>query len=147
MNRLLLAGLIAVVGAGLIAGFMVVGGPGYARMEKNDAQRTRDLRELTEYYRCALSRINPEGDGISPTRCSGYEQLPDVADPLTGEPYRYARLGDDAFQVCATFQTSAETRARTRDTFLTFEGQEGCVVYGRDGVADTGGATLEWLKD
>ena len=147
MNGLLLAGLLALVGAGLIAGFMAVGGPGYARMERNDAERTRDLRKLTDFYMCALQQINPEAGGTATDRCLGYEQIPDVKDPVTQEPYRYTRLGDNAFKVCATFQTSSEEREPTRYDFLTFEGHEGCVLYGSDAAATAGGATLEWLKD
>lgn len=144
MNRLLLVAVVAIVGTGLIAGFMIVGGPGHARMERYDSERAADLRSLGDYHRCVLAQEDRAEDSVSPPQCSGYEQAPDLSDPATGEPYRFTRLGPQAFKVCATFQTSSQQEARNlRYSYLAFEGDEGCVIYGQGTGADAPAATLK----
>lgn len=148
MNKVLFACVVLIVGGGLIAGFMIVGGPGYARMERHDIERASDLRTMGDYYRCVLAQKNRADDAALPPRCTGYEQTPDLTDPTTGEPYRYTRLGPEAFEVCATFQTDAQRDDRNlRYSYLTFTGNEGCVVYGRDPDGDATGATLNRSRD
>ncbi|QFT57300.1 hypothetical protein FIU94_00570 [Sulfitobacter sp. THAF37] len=149
MNRLLLIALVLIVGGGLVAGFSIVGGPQYARMERHDRERARDLRSLADYHRCVLAQQDRQADGASVPLCSGYEQAPDLVDPATGAPYRYAETGPRSFRVCATFETDAQKRAATGPSAsLVFDGDEGCVVYG-GGPDDNAaaGATLNWTTD
>ena len=140
MNKALLVALIVLVGAALVAGFSVVGGPGYARMERHDATRLRDLRALSDYHLCMIDQKGPQAGDISVDRCAGYDTTSDRADPATSEPYAYTRLGPALFQICATFETAP----------ARLEGQRGCLVSGakaRGDGAEATGATLEWSKD
>jgi hypothetical protein len=117
------------VSLGMIGGFLAVGGPGYARMEKNDAQRTSDLRRLAEHYRCIA--VEDVQDGISPRYCGGVIEKPDLRDPVTDTPYEYTSVDPLAFQVCATFETDQETAREARNRQLYFDGQVGCLRYRR----------------
>jgi hypothetical protein len=119
MNRALFALLITFVGAGIVGGLMVVGGPGYARMEKNDRQRVSDLRVLADHYRCTTAPAKTD-DGISLRYCGGPEALPTAVDPTTGAAYRYTKSGETFFEVCAMFQTevSSSNSARRRSFFV-----------------------------
>lgn len=154
MNKEVLVALIVLVGAALVAGFSVVGGPGYARMERHDATRLRDLRALSDYHLCMIDQKGPQTGDISVNRCAGYDTMSDRADPATSEPYAYTRLGPALFQICATFETAPARLARTSPLYdrydLRFEGQRGCLVSGakaRGDGAEATGATLEWSKD
>jgi hypothetical protein len=132
MNRLLLIGLIVIVTGALIAGFSVVGGPGYARLEKADAQRAQDLQQRHAYLQCnwedAVLPTTLEEDGY----CSSFSGNITTTDPATGEAYTYERTNDRSFKVCATFATNTQ-KVKGEYTFrsLTFEGQTGC----REGVS------------
>ncbi|MCZ4257877.1 hypothetical protein O4H53_20200 [Sulfitobacter sp. G21635-S1] len=148
MNRLLLVVLLAIVGGGLIAGFMVAGGPGYARMERYDNERAADLRTLGDYHRCVLEREEDSEGSNAPRYCSGFEQAPELTDPASGAPYRFTRLGPQAFKVCANFQTEALREASDRRySQLVFEGDEGCVIYGQGTGAEAPDATLKWTTE
>ncbi len=127
MNRALLIGLVAVVIAALIGGFMVVGGPGYARLEKQDAQRANDLQQLYGFLQCRASDnvlpANIEDTGY----CGTYLGSVSTADPVTAEPYDYRRVSDTSFVICATFVTEVH-KGNNRYPYkaLKFEGQVGC---------------------
>lgn len=127
MNKALLLGLVVVVSVAMIGGFMVVGGPGYARMEKQDAKRARDLQDLFRYLECRSE------DKVLPQTLDDEEYCPttvvlsSTADPVTGDPYAYRRLDDRHFEVCATFATEAQKDKRGYPyNSLKFEGQTGC---------------------
>ncbi|MFK7837889.1 MAG: hypothetical protein AB8B60_16895 [Sulfitobacter sp.] len=127
MNRLLFFVLIALVSAALVGGFTVVGGPQTARMEKADRERANDLRDWGRHYTCVL-----DTEGVILRNCAGRNNPPDSMDPVTDAPYRFARLDETTFEVCATFQTSVmqnDTRYSPRS--LSFSGDEGCLRYAR----------------
>lgn len=127
MNRLLLAGMVVLVTGALIAGFVVVGGPGYARLEKADVQRAQDLQRLHAYLQCGhedtiLPETLDEDD-----YCPSYAGDITTTDPATGEAYAYRRISDRSFEICATFATDPQTVKREYNfQSLTFEGQVGC---------------------
>ena len=130
MNRLLLLGLLALIAGGLIGGFMVAGGPGYARMEAQDRQRARDLREWGQYHACRLRDQQESG-----ARCVRENLPPDRRDPETGEAYRFSRTDADSFEVCATFRTTGTERAPSYELLaLDMDGSTGCLRYRRQGV-------------
>lgn len=129
MNRLLFAALIGFVALGVIGGLFAVGGPGYARMEKSDAQRVADLRRLANYYRCV--GIEEVQDGTSPHYCRGIIEKPDLRDPVTDAAYTYTSDSDLEFALCATFQTDQATSGRQRNRQLYFDGSVGCLRYRR----------------
>ena len=132
MNRVLLVVVVLIVGGGLIAGFAVVGGPQYARMERHDRERANDLRALADYHRCRIAAEGGNAGTAATPGCLGYEQAPDLVDPVTGAPYRYEDGGGDGFRICATFETETLQRetAGPPSSFLTFDGREGCVEHG-----------------
>lgn len=127
MNRLLLAGLIVVVTGALIAGFAVVGGPGYARLEKADAQRAQDLQRLHNYLQCSWEEtILPEALSDD-AYCFSYAGDIPTTDPVTGEEYMYRRISDKSFEICATFVTEAQkSTGRYTSRSISFDGQIGC---------------------
>ena len=131
MNRLLLLALVALVAGAVGWGFWTVGGPVTARMEKQDRERLRDLRDWGRYYSCQVA----EGAEL-PDDCAGQTRAPDSTDPATGAAYRYTLLDETTFEVCAVFQ-AAITRDtpdyRTRNLF--FDGDEGCLRYKRANAA------------
>lgn len=132
MNRLLSMALIVVIGLGIGLGFGAVGGPGFARMEKNDRQRAQDLRSLAQYYSCQNLKGTETQEGGVPNGCSRHRRLPDVTDPKTGSPYRYEQMSDTEFEVCATFETSDRQQSSYPSAQIIFEAQEGCLKYQRE---------------
>ncbi|MDF1728990.1 MAG: hypothetical protein P1U53_14710 [Sulfitobacter sp.] len=126
MNRILLALLLLLVGAGLVAGFLTVGGPGYARLEKQDAERMRDLHDLGAWHRC-LATAGMQAD--LPRDCPTPVATPDRTDPATGAPYLLRRTGPRSFEVCATFATRIAGEERIEFAQLRWDGQEGCLRY------------------
>ena len=126
MNRLLFPVVVAMIAAALVGGFMAVGGPGFARMERHDQTRASDLRTLLNYYRCDPA-IYPEGAAI-PARCAARRPKPDVADPVTGAPYERDLLEGGGFDICANFQTRVAGHSQDA-SMLLFEGQRGCLRF------------------
>jgi hypothetical protein len=110
-DRVALAAAAVAVAAGLIGGFAMMGSPGRARAVQLDNRRIADVKAISEridgtYGRQGrASRPLPErlpanlflrrGDGTDAT-----------ADPVTGRPYAYARLGGDRYRLCVTFATA-----------------------------------------
>lgn len=127
MNRVLMVGLIVIVSAALVGGFMVVGGPGYARLEKHDMARARDLQGLHGFLLCRNDdKVLPktlESEGY----CPNFSRQITLTDPVSGDPYIYRRLDDTSFEVCATFATNAQMgKGGFPSGALKFDGQIGC---------------------
>lgn len=142
MNKLLFAACVALVCGAVGAALMIVGGPGHARMEKNDTKRANDLRKLAQFYRCNLPAEPSLGDSETqdiPERCASHGRKPGARDPATDAEYRFARTSADRFEVCATFQTDTQSRGRYPFQDITFDGSEGCFVHARKG------AGMEWV--
>ncbi len=135
MNRLLLALLIAGVGAGLIAGFMAVGGPGYARKERNDETRASDLRILGAYYRCQGDGFHDDSTVVD--RCNGQGRKPDPVDPVTGAAYVVIGPTGTRLEICAEFETRKLMGRTNGLSALFFDGQTGCVRYARKDPTDS----------
>lgn len=100
----LLAGLAAVLVA---AGLWVSGGPAAGRAERRDQAREGDLGAIQGVLACAsgagealpasLDALNGGPDGL----CG---PVPRRADPFTGAPYPYERLGERRYRLCAGFE-------------------------------------------
>lgn len=127
MNKALMVGLIAIVAGALIGGFMVVGGPGYARLEKQDMQRASDLQDLFRFLQCrSYEKVLPE-TLADEEYCPDHVRLAATKDPATGDPYVYRRLDDQSFEICATFATEAQKgNSGYPYRALEFNGQIGC---------------------
>lgn len=137
MNKMLFPLVAVFIVAGLVGGFMIVGGPEFARMERHDQQRAQDLRMLGQYYRCQPEVYHPRV--TAPNRCERQKSKPALVDPVTGTAYQFALVDADTFEICAEFQTDAEQRrtARARrPSGLSFEGQIGCMRYNRTSAGE-----------
>ncbi|MGC1496437.1 MAG: hypothetical protein WA790_11570 [Sulfitobacter sp.] len=143
MNRALMFGMVALVLAALIGGFMVVGGPSYARLEKQDAERAKDLQGLYVYLTCRSSDAVLPQTLEDPDYCPSQAQVISTKDPATHESYEYRRLDDASFEVCATFVTHSQKGSRGYPyRTLTFEGQLGC----RKGVTSSSQAGIQRMQ-
>ncbi len=87
----------------VVAGFFIVGTPQQAHRMRLDEQRVSDLMsiqsQVTYFYQ--QKRILPASLSQLQDPLLGFA-VP--ADPTTGAAYEYAKTGDLAFQLCATFQ-------------------------------------------
>jgi hypothetical protein len=100
--------LYAISAAGLVfmvIGFFIVGGPAQGRMERRDSERFEDLQSLSscisdldDATRAALPALLSE-----PLPCFNSTR-PIRLDPLSDQPYRFERLDELRFSVCATFE-------------------------------------------
>jgi hypothetical protein len=134
VNRILfIAVALAVVGA-IIAGVAVVGGPAYARMERNDSERLRDLGRLARSVHCDNeSRVLPD-------TLEGYGYCGIIAefsqDPVTDKPYEYLKQDENTFEVCATFELSKVPYTNRYGGLgkLRLEGNRGCLHFERPSV-------------
>ncbi|MYM56103.1 hypothetical protein [Thalassovita mangrovi] len=117
--------LAALVAGLIVFGLLTVGGPGKGRMEKRDGTRLSDLQSLSIFVRCvADTQDKTLPDTLAPVdTCQRDLRL---ADPYTGEDYRYERVSDTAYRLCAEFEDPdwiIETRAASLDRAT------GCLQY------------------
>jgi hypothetical protein len=109
-GRIAAAIAFCVVAGGLVAGFSLTGSPQHERARALDDRRMEDLQTIAN----ALSRRHlPALPASLPpdllaTRPDGSDA---TRDPVTHEPYRYARDGAQHFKLCATF-TMADNERR-----------------------------------
>jgi hypothetical protein len=118
--------LIALVVAALLAGLLTVGGPLQGRAEKRDGVRIDDLLQIRGQVTClaeAAGGVLPS-DLAATDDCDLAERL---ADPYTGAPYRYARISDTAYRLCAGFETETPRRYAA-GTATGFDEGSGCLV-------------------
>jgi hypothetical protein len=115
------------VAAAIAAGIWSVGGPRQGAAERRDEARYRDLLELRQQVYCltdaaggALPETLGETDACHIAR--RYE------DPYTGAAYRYERLSDTAFRLCAGFEAPDVTRFSNQN----FDAETGCLNFSRD---------------
>ena len=105
-SRTLLAAMIIAVAAAVAAGFAVVGSPAIQREHRLDDKRIEDLADL----QLAVGTYRDGHNGL-PKSLDELGGPARVRDPLTSQPYEYLVLGDDRFQLCATFQQRSNERA------------------------------------
>lgn len=98
-RRALGVALAVAVAAAIVAGFLVVGGPGTARLERLDDRRARDTAGLVravDAYRADQGRLPESLAEIEP-------RLPadgSARDPASGEFYAYEIIGPERFRIC-----------------------------------------------
>ena len=95
----------AVIAAIVIgAGLALTGGPVEARKERRDRERESDLATLTGLVDCLAQENRGQlPDRLAPTSECDWQS--DLADPFTGQPYRYERTGPRGYRLCAGFET------------------------------------------
>ena len=95
------------VGTALIAGFIVVGPPMKARLERLDDQRVQDLRSISSSIASYAAGHHSLPDVLGSMRANGDIDAASVRDPVTRAPYEYRRTGARSYELCAVFATAA----------------------------------------
>jgi hypothetical protein len=91
----------------ILAGFLIVGTPAQARLERFDAQKVQDLENIQSQvvnYWQAKEKLPATLDDLN--NPLSYGPLP--LDPQTGSSYEYSATGAHSFELCASF--NAESR-------------------------------------
>ncbi|THF75398.1 MAG: hypothetical protein E8G75_08910, partial [Sulfitobacter sp. SK025] len=109
--------LLVLVGGAIAGGLLVVGGPGRARAERQDAARLADLRSLHTYLSCPGRSKRPLPRALDdaeycPGPSGGIAGAPHLRDPVSGQAYAYTRLDDHRFEVCATVAVDPARHAK-----------------------------------
>ncbi|MBI2636365.1 hypothetical protein HYW84_03515 [Candidatus Peregrinibacteria bacterium] len=129
--------LIAVVGA-----FIVTGSPLQGRSERFDEERLNDLRAIQSeifsivwagqqynrpYGLVPVTNLpKPLPASLEDVVANAQFQRPDIADPETGNPYRYLTPSDHEFQLCAKFDL---VRDLQYDVFWNHPSGEHCYSF------------------
>jgi hypothetical protein len=108
-GRWLLAGVIvALIGAAVAAGLVLVGSPAEARLQRLDDRRVDDLTGLANAIDLAWTRtgrlpgsLDEAAAGVPPH------------DPDSAEPYAYREIGRGTYELCATFARPSEATPAT----------------------------------
>lgn len=136
-HRAFAFGVAAFLLAAIVVGLLSVGGPESARRDRYDQLRYEDLRFLETALRCTNWRIlGPELPdeltlGSLRSYCGGVEVDPDrLVDDETGEPYRYTKISEREFSVCADFYDANNPIIKSRSAVgvsSSFNPDTGCV--------------------
>lgn len=136
-HRTFAFGVAVLLLAAIVAGLLSVGGPGSARRDRYDLLRYQDLRFLETALKCTNWRILepelPDELTLESLRsyCGGVEVEPDrLLDNETGKPYRYTKISEKEFSVCADFYDANSPMIKSRSvarTSLSFNPDTGCV--------------------
>lgn len=129
--------LTAIVGA-----FIVTGSPLKGRSERFDEERLNDLRAIQSeifsivwegqpynrsYGLVPVTQIpRPLPVSLEDVVANAQYQRPDIADPETGDPYRYLTSSDHGFQLCAQFDL---VRDLQYDVFWNHPSGEHCYSF------------------
>lgn len=97
-----------VVGAAVIAAFLVIGSPEHIRATRLDDDRVTDLQALID----AIGEDRRHGDPL-PESLAQLVNRPThsylrTLDPETKQPYDYRVLDPDRFELCAQFATATK---------------------------------------
>ncbi len=89
------------VAAGTVAGFWVLGTPGQQRLIVGDQQRLEDLSAIasTLYWNYQEQENYVLPDALDPN-----DQR---QDPVSQMPYRYSKIDENRYQLCADFATDS----------------------------------------
>ncbi|MBW7921893.1 MAG: hypothetical protein H3C51_07310 [Rubellimicrobium sp.] len=123
------AGLVLLTLAALALALWTGGGPAAGQREARDATRLDDLQALAGFALCLADE-----DGAVPDTLHDHPAcapMPRLADPYDGTPYGYARIPDDSFRLCATFEAPDMVPVRSGPTGR-FDPASGCLTTRRD---------------
>lgn len=106
-GRAVLGGVIvAVVGAVVAAGLVFVGTPEEARLRKIDDRRVRDLSDIATSLDSYWNTNQRLPSTLDDAARGGLASVP--RDPVTGEGYTYRIVDDLHYELCATFDRTAD---------------------------------------
>ena len=125
-NLAILAGLALLVA--VFAGILTIGGPGTARLDRQDQERLENLTTLENHVLCyARSHNGDLPDDLA--GITGCIAAPPLTDPFTGVAYRYTINADDSFSICATFSNLSRAGSWAPDNaYSNFDRETGCVI-------------------
>jgi hypothetical protein len=105
---LVAAGIVMV--AAIVTGIIMVGTPTEGRLERLDARRVQDLQGIMQ----ATDSVWARSQRLPAT----LQELADdprlnvqVVDPGSGKQYEYTVVGEDSYELCATFDRESPDRA------------------------------------
>jgi len=108
---------------GIVAGFVVTGGPGTARLERYDDERINDLEQIEQGINWYADTFGVLPETLLDFKQAAQARAPYLADtrlvdPATDQPYTYTpiEIKDSAieYELCATFETVAQDVERFR---------------------------------
>ena len=103
-ERILAVAATVVVIVSIIAGIALTGGPGAGRAERFDDERISNLVSISGYLEQYIMLNEEVPEDLSVLQ-GEYDFARINADPRTGEPYTYEKVGDRSFKLCAIFET------------------------------------------
>ena len=142
MSRAIAALMALVTLAAIAAGLALVGGPGEARRQRQDAARLEALSRVATALSCPAPDAGTAPDALPEALttnalaayCGGRHLAADaLRDPVTGAPIRYERRGERDFALCTAFHNPAAiVEVRLAPFGAWFDPATGC-LSGRAG--------------
>ena len=139
-RKVFISGAAVAIIVAIVVGLLTVGGPIEARREAYDLRRYNDLARISQALWCPNLRIQrpilPNDLSLATIRayCGGTEIQADVLwDEETQKPYRYERISESQFSVCADFYDAEKTMRLTGQLLsvgaqASFNPDTGCVT-------------------
>lgn len=126
-NKNLATGGLVVFAAVLIGiALVIVGGPGQGRKERHDETRRSDVLRLVNQ---CFPQDQPIPAELSTEICGDVR----LVDPFMDAPYRYERVADDRFIICAAYELPQEQKDMVAWAgmfpSLSHDPQTGCTTF------------------
>ena len=102
LGQTILAAAVTVVVVSIVAGVILVGSPAEGRLERLDSTRIEDLRGImvaTDAYWDPNARLPTSLDELAEDQRTRVNTI----DPGSAESYEYRVLGEETYELCATF--------------------------------------------
>lgn len=119
LPRILFVLASAIVIGAVMTGIMMIDSPGAERLKRLDRARMELVLDMSNAADCAWMESGEFPETLIPlvgrAQPPGldYCYLPNINDPVSGEPLEYRRL-DDGFEICAVFATDHRARSGSR---------------------------------
>ena len=115
--------VVAVTVISVVTSFFIVDSPQKTNLKKLDEQRVNDLTYLSDMVNNYYYENDVLPEDLSAARFSQF------TDPATQQPYTYNVLGEESYELCATFDLPADDSDETyysgnRDWFYHQAGQQ-----------------------
>lgn len=103
--RIFVGMVVGMVVIASIVGLFVAGSPGKERERRFDEQRINDLQHISSVIDMHYERVGrlPYDLGELTTARDSVYRIDPMTDPATGELYNYGVMGEDTYELCATF--------------------------------------------
>jgi hypothetical protein len=106
--------VVALVVGALIWTFYVVGGPRFARMQKGDEQRVRQISDAVRAIRLYYTSHDVLPSSPKEVYATTFADGETFTDPLTGDLFDYRVVDAKRFELCATFEVDASGTEHVR---------------------------------